>query len=153
MFRTGDNLSIAKFTRVILEFNVSFCGHTSIDVLKTKTTNLSTASVITLLLIEWKFSRFVNQIDLIHRFIFYVSKIHFNIVLFLMPWSVKESLSGFRLEVCVYFLSRPCTLHVPPISTSWFDNFIYISLWVQVMRTDVIQFSQTSCNFLAITSK
>lgn len=79
------------------EFNKDFRGHTSIDVLKRKTRNISTSSLIALLLIEGTFSRFVNQINLLHRIIFYVFKIHFNIVLLLTPRSVKESLSGFRL--------------------------------------------------------
>ena len=152
VIRTGDNLSITKFTRAVYELNVSFCG---VDVLKKKTRNITTASLITLLLIERTFSRFVNQMNLIHRIILYVFKNHFNIVLLLMTRSVEESLSGFRLEVCVYFSSRPCTLHVPPISNLWSGNFTrnYISSWVQGMKSDVIQFSQTSCTFLAITSK
>jgi hypothetical protein len=102
MIRTSDNLSIAKFTRIILEFNIGFRGHTPIDVLKSKTRNISTASLIALLLIEWTFSRFVNQINLLHRVIFYVFKMHFNIVLLLMSMSVKESLSGFRLSELQY---------------------------------------------------
>ena len=43
------------WSRVIFEFNISFCGHTSIDVLQTMTRNISTPSLITLLFIEWKF--------------------------------------------------------------------------------------------------